>query len=181
VPFELKYYILIYKSSILRDVSMMTVVTRSGRECSVDGVPRGWKIISARVGAAVSTFYISPHGKRFSSLDAVKRYVEKFPQVALLSTRRRKRSEEFEISKPAKRFKLMDGTSAAAENAAPVTPQRGIGGAPPPSDEQAVELSETVKRRRKLLALRSPFRNLLKKTLVRNQQNTRQRTQSALF
>ena len=75
----------------------------------------------------------------------------------------------------------MDGTSAAAENAAPVTPQRGSGGAPPPSDEQAVELSETVKRRRKLLALRSPFRNLLKKTLVRNQQNTRQRTQSALF
>ena len=76
---------------------MMTVETRSGLACSADGVPRGWKIISARVGAAVSTFYISPHGKRFSSLDAVKRYVEKFPQVALLSTRSGKPSKTFFI------------------------------------------------------------------------------------
>ena len=105
--------------------------------------------------------------------------------------RRRKRSEEFEVEKqPAKRFKLIDGSASAADALTPPPPpaRRSVIASTPAATNDScgggvdqLMLSETVKRRRKMLALRSPFRNLLKKTLVRNQQNTRKRTQSALF
>ena len=103
--------------------------------------------------------------------------------------RRRKRSEEFEVEKqPAKRFKLIDGSASAADALTPPPARRSVIASTPAATNDAcgggvdqLMLSETVKRRRKMLALRSPFRNLLKKTLVRNQQNTRKRTQSALF
>ena len=38
-------------------------------------VPGGWKVISLRQGSTINPFYLSPDGKRFASLEAVKVHV----------------------------------------------------------------------------------------------------------
>lgn len=69
-----------------------------------------------------------------------------------------KRGAECELSQPAKRFKLLDGSSRGVEKE---------------EVEGGLELSEEIKRKRRQLTLRSPFRNLLRRTLIRNQNLTR--------
>ena len=58
----------------------MTVVSNSIGDIHQGAVmPRGWKIIVARNGSAVKPFYISPKGKRFATLEAVRRHVNVLP------------------------------------------------------------------------------------------------------
>lgn len=135
----------------------MTVVTRSvlwSKE-----VPRGWKVVSMRQGTTISSYYLSPEGKRFISLEAAKEHIAS--QVADLSDtegnefihspRRRKRKQSGEQVPGAKRLKFDNDVEQDDEPA-----------------EEPFSLPVEIQRRRKLMAARSPFRNLLKRTLVRN-------------
>jgi len=134
----------------------MTVVTRS--ELWSKDVPRGWKVVSIRRGLTMSTFYLSPEGKRFASIEAVKEHIAS--QVADLSDtegndfihspRRRKRKRSGDNFSGAKRLKF-DNDFYDDD-----------------IEEEPISLPLEIQRRRKLMAARSPFRNLLKRTLVRN-------------
>jgi len=136
----------------------MTVVTRSvlwSKE-----VPRGWKVVNIRNGSAINTYYLSPEGKRFVTLTAVKEHIAR--QLADLSDtegndfihspRRRKRKHSGESIPEAKRLKFDNSDDAEDDDAV----------------EEPYSLPLEIQRRRKLMAARSPFRNLLKRTLVRN-------------
>ena len=58
----------------------MTVVSNSFGETHQAAImSRGWRIIVARNGSAVKPFYISPKGKRFATLEAVRRHVNVLP------------------------------------------------------------------------------------------------------
>jgi len=135
----------------------MTVVTRSvlwSKE-----VPRGWKVVSLRHGSTISAYYLSPEGKRFITLEAAKEHIAS--QLAELSDtegndfihspRRRKRKHSGEQVPGAKRLKFDNDVTQDDEAA-----------------EEPFSLPVEIQRRRKLMAARSPFRNLLKRTLVRN-------------
>ena len=139
----------------------MTVVTRSvlwSKE-----VPRGFKVVNIRQGSTVSTFYLSPEGKRFLTLEAAKEHIAS--QLADLSDtdgnefihspRRRKRKRSGESTSGSKRLKL--DNEVIEDNDA---------------EKETFSLPIEIQRRRKLMAARSPFRNLLKRTLVRNHVRT---------
>jgi len=139
----------------------MTVVTRSvlwSKE-----VPRGFKVVNLRQGSTVSTYYLSPEGKRFLTLEAAKEHIAS--QLADLSDtdgnqfihspRRRKRKRSGESVPGPKRLKL-DNDVIEDDDAG----------------EEPFSLPIEIQRRRKLMAARSPFRNLLKRTLVRNHVRT---------
>jgi len=136
----------------------MTVVTRSvlwSKE-----VPRGWKVVNIRSGSVMNTYYLSPEGKRFVTLAAVKEHIAR--QLADLSDtegndfihspRRRKRKHSGESIPEAKRLKFDNNDDSEDDDAV----------------EEPYSLPLEIQRRRKLMAARSPFRNLLKRTLVRN-------------
>jgi len=135
----------------------MTIVTRSvlwSKE-----VPRGFKVVNIRQGSTVSTFYLSPEGKRFITLEAAKEHIAS--QLADLSDtegnefihspKRRKRKFSGESVPGAKRLKFDNDTTEEEV-----------------ASEEPFSLPIEIQRRRKLMAARSPFRNLLKRTLVRN-------------
>jgi len=139
----------------------MTVVTRSvlwSKE-----VPRGFKVVNLRQGSTVSPYYLSPEGKRFLTLEAAKEHIAS--QLADLSDtdgnefihspRRRKRKRSGESVPGPKRLKL-DNDVIEDDDAV----------------EEPFSLPIEIQRRRKLMAARSPFRNLLKRTLVRNHVRT---------
>lgn len=121
-------------------------------------VPGGWKVIALRRGSAVSTFYLSPDGKRFASLLAVKAYVRAEEQKKRMKRKRQETFEEIEKSEPvAKKLKLDDKDSEDDQFK------------PPPSTSLPLE----IQRRRKVMMVRNPYRNLLKKVLARNHENLR--------
>lgn len=136
----------------------MTVVTRS--VLWSNDVPRGWKVVSLMQGRSLtfSTFYLSPEGRRFASIEAAKEHLAS--QVADLSDtegndfihspRRRKRKLSGDNFSGAKRLKFDNDIN-----------EDDI-------EEEPISLPIEIQRRRKLMAARSPFRNLLKRTLVRN-------------
>jgi len=131
----------------------MGVVTRSvlwSRE-----VPEGWRVVSMRQKSTMNSYYISPEGKRFDSLVAAKEHIAS--QLADLranelvnSPRRRKRKLSGENVPGAKRLKF---DNDVVEDDV---------------EEEPISLPLEIQRRRKLMVARSPFRNLLKRTLVRN-------------
>jgi len=135
----------------------MTVVTRS--VLWKKDVPRGWKTVSLRQGSVVNSYYLSPEGKRFATLEAAKEHIA--IQLAdmsdtegnefIHSPRRRKRKFSGGDPPSAKRLKF-DETVTEEEN----------------HSIEPLSLPIEIQRRRKLMAARSPFRNLLKRTLVRN-------------
>eukprot|EP00092_Neocalanus_flemingeri_P021687 GFUD01023525.1.p1 GENE.GFUD01023525.1~~GFUD01023525.1.p1 ORF type:complete len:279 (+),score=62.28 GFUD01023525.1:303-1139(+) len=134
----------------------MTVVTRSvlwSKE-----VPRGWKVVTMRQGSTMSSYYLSPEGKRFASLETAKEHIAS--QLADLSDtegnefihspRRKKRKHSGEQVPGAKRLKFDNDVEEDDV------------------EQEPISLPLEIQRRRKLMAARSPFRNLLKRTLVRN-------------
>eukprot|EP00092_Neocalanus_flemingeri_P035864 GFUD01039046.1.p1 GENE.GFUD01039046.1~~GFUD01039046.1.p1 ORF type:complete len:171 (+),score=27.27 GFUD01039046.1:46-558(+) len=124
----------------------MTIYTRSSLQTNT--LPRGWKLIKARpVNTMVENiFYISPEGKRFQSLEAAKAWllcsIESFTDSEI-------------IDSPKKVSRRIHEEKAEAEIEYALNKYR-------------VELPENIKRRRKMMASKSPFRNLLKVTLTRN-------------
>jgi len=138
----------------------MTVVTRS--VLWTKEIPRGWKLLNIRQGVALTPYFISPEGKRFATLEAAKEHIA--DQVADLSDtenndlihspKRRKRKLSINESPSSKRLKFDSDVV-----------------------EEILDLSLPIEiqRRRKLMAARSPFRNLLKRTLVRNHVRSRGR------
>ena len=124
----------------------MGVYTRSSLQTKT--LPRGWKQIQARPvnGIAQSTFYLSPEGKRFQSLEAAKAWllssIEEFTDSEL-------------IDSPKKVSRRMQEERAEAELEYAM-------------NNYKVQMSDNIKRRRKIMSARNPFRNLLKVTLTRN-------------
>ena len=107
-----------------------------------------------RQKSTMNSYYISPEGKRFDSLVAAKEHIAS--QLADLranelvhSPRRRKRKLSGENVPGAKRLKFDNNVVEDVE-------------------EEPISLPLEIQRRRKLMVARSPFRNLLKRTLVRN-------------
>ena len=124
----------------------MTIYTRSSLQTHT--LPRGWKLIKARpVNTLVeSTFYISPEGKRFQSLHAAKAWlissIESFTDSEI-------------IDSPKKVSRRIHEEKAEAEIEYALNKYR-------------IELPENIKRRRKIMAAKNPFRNLRKLTLTKN-------------
>ena len=121
-------------------------------------VPGGWKVIALRRGTAVSTFYLSPDGKRFASLLAVKAYVKAEEQKKRMKRKRQETFEEIKKSEPvSKKLKLDDKDSEDDQFKAP----------------PSISLPLEIQRRRKVMMARNPYRNLLKKVLARNHEKLR--------
>ena len=129
-------------------------------------VPGGWRVVNIRQGGSITPYYLSPQGKRFPSLKAVQTHVatlrggqehgedEDTPAVEI-SDKKRKRKRKRTVTSEgsaAKRLNLEEESESSEET------------------NTVVDLSipPEIKKRRKLMAMRSPFRNLLKRTLVRN-------------
>ena len=93
-----------------------------------------------------TTFYLSPEGKRFQSLEAAKAW--------LLSTIEEYTDSEI-IESPRKLSRRILDEKAEAELEYVL-------------NDCKIELPENVKRRRKHMATKNPFRNLLKLTLTKN-------------
>lgn len=151
----------------------MTILSGSRPQLWSREVPGGWRIVNIRQGASITPYYLSPEGHRFSSLQAVRSHVATFkPKRTELKEaeevspgteksdkkrkRKRKRTRTCEGS-VAKRLRLEEEEEASNQ---PEVPDLDL----------SVDLSipPEIQKRRKLMALRSPFRNLLKRTLVRN-------------
>lgn len=132
-------------------------------------VPGGWRVVSIRQGLATNPFYFSPEGKRFASLEAVKVHVANKQTIFSdaedntndddKKKKRRKRKRKLSEVVPevnertAKKLKFDDTELEEDKSDKPKVP---------------IKLPEEILKRRKLLAARSPFKNLLKRTLVRN-------------
>jgi len=128
----------------------------------VDKLPHGWKTITAK-GAKnkETTYYISPDGKRFLTIDSARTYISQnvFNQNEITAARKRRRSmdtleEEVKQLRKAKRGKFAEGV---LNNNSDSEDEK--------EDAEDLKISPEIKRRRKSMAMRSPFRNLLKKTL----------------
>ena len=87
---------------------------------------------------------------------------------------RKRRAEEQDIGKPAKRFKLGNGAAKQEKE----KEEREISKEAPSSP---LQLSEGVRRQRQIMTERSPFRNLRKQILKKNQSKMvlRERSKSA--
>ena len=126
-------------------------------------VPGGWKVISLRQGATINPFYLSPDGKRFASLEAVKVHVAS-ARADLSDAEMDGEGREVKKKKRRKR-KRQAGEEAPSE---PVAKKLKFDDLEDDKTKAPLSLPIEIQKRRKLLAARSPFRNLLKKTLVRN-------------
>ena len=125
-------------------------------------------MISLRQGSTINPFYLSPDGKRFASLEAVKVHVAS--AKADLSDAEMD-SEGREIKKKKRRKRKRQTTSEEGLDLAPSEPvakKLKFDDSEDDKTKAPLSLPIEIQRRRKLLAARSPFRNLLKKTLVRN-------------
>ena len=120
--------------------------------------------VSVRQGGTISPCYLSPEGKRFTSLDQVKAQVqEKEKQREEERRRRRKRKRK--------------QTEAEPDTSEPVAKKLRFEGDEESQGEVAGvrSLPAEILKRRRLMTARSPFRNLLKRTLVRNHVRVRGR------
>ena len=152
----------------------MTVLRTSRPQLWSREVPGGWRIVNIRQGGSITPYYLSPEGQRFSSLQAVRSY------VATSNLKRTQLREVGEASpageKSSKKRKRKRKRTGTCEGSAAKRPRVE-------EDSEKQEMSEVdlsvdlsvdlgippeIQKRRKLMALRSPFRNLLKRTLVRN-------------
>lgn len=128
-------------------------------------VPGGWKVISLRQGATINPFYLSPDGKRFASLEAVKVHVAS--ARAELSDAEMD-AEGREVKKKKRRKRKRQASAEEAAPSEPVAKKLKFDDLEDEKTKAPLSLPIEIQKRRKLLAARSPFRNLLKKTLVRN-------------
>ena len=138
-------------------------------------VPGGWRVVSIRQGSTINPFYLSPDGKRFGSLEAVKVHIatsknilsdiedDKEGEVKKKRRRKRKRKDSVTSEPIAKKLKFDDKD---LENTT--------------VDTVPLSLPVEIQKRRKLMAAKSPFRNLLKRTLVRNHVRMRGRILTTL-
>jgi len=125
-------------------------------------VPGGWRVVNIRQGATINPFYFSPEGKRFDSLQAVKKHAEVAKKEDKKQRRRkRKRKNDDSFSEPtAKKLKFDDLVDDEVKK---------------DSDIDPLSLPAEILKKRKMMTARSPFRNLLKRTLVRNHNRFRGR------
>ena len=65
-------------------------VTRTAQQSSA--LPSGWRSIRARVGQLTTTFYISPAGRRFSSLQEATRHISATAMAASIRNMEASRS-----------------------------------------------------------------------------------------
>lgn len=103
------------------------------------------------------------------------RIIKKLKFLKLFCFRKR-RAEEQDIGKPAKRFKMGNGAAKQEKE----KEEREISKEAPSSP---LQLSEGVRRQRQIMTERSPFRNLRKQILKKNQSKMvlRERSKSASF
>ena len=154
----------------------MTVLSARRPQLWSREVPGGWRIVNIRQGGSVSPCYLSPEGHRFSSLQAVRSHVATFKQKRTELKEAEKQKEEEDLSpgkeksnkkrkRKRKRTQTSEGSVAKRLKLEEDSEQQEVA-----EDEVSVDLSipPEIQKRRKLMALRSPFRNLLKRTLVRN-------------
>ena len=140
-------------------------------------VPGGWKIIGLRAqkSAAIHSYYLSPEGKRFASLEAVRDHISRAElsdaeidvedREVKKKQRKRKRRKSLASSEPvAKKLKFDDEEMNSEEG----------------NSKDPLILPSEIQKKRKLMAANSQFRNLLKKTLTRNHHKRIQRKLSSL-
>ena len=125
----------------------MTIYTRSSITNLNTTLPRGWKLISAHKANSDNRvkFYISPEGKRFQSLQSVKSW--------LIATVRLANNEI--IESPRKVSRRIQEEKSKCETQYQMNNNRII-------------MSDRIIARRKMMAEKNPYRNLLKTTLKRN-------------
>ena len=147
----------------------MTVLCNKRPQLWTREVPGGWRIVNIRQGGSITPYYLSPEGRRFASLQAVRAHVATLKVKSIeaedeaapdteTSTHKRKRKRKRKAScsgSVAKRLRLEDEEDVEPRDSEPAS---------------LLDLSipPEIQKRRKLMAMRSPFRNLLKRTLVRN-------------
>lgn len=125
----------------------MTIYTRSSINNLNTSLPRGWKLISAHQANSNNKvkFYISPEGKRFHSLQSVKSW--------LIATVKLANNEI--IESPRKVTRRIQEERAKSETQYQ-------------SNNNRIIMSDRIIARRKMMAEKNPYRNLLKTTLKRN-------------
>ena len=157
----------------------MTVLSASRAQLWTREVPGGWRIVNIRQGGSITPYYLSPEGRRFSSLQAVRSHVA----TSNLKRRQLREAEGGEASPAKKKRKrkrtgTCEGSAAKKPRVEDASEQQQEICDVDLSSDLSLDLSPDlsldlsippeIQKRRKLMALRSPFRNLLKRTLVRN-------------
>ena len=113
----------------------------------------------------LQSFYLSPEGKRFQSLQTAKSW--------LISTiEAYERSDIIESPRKMRRTSYNGRTRVSIE--------RISAEADSSNNSPRIDLTENSKRRRKSMAMRNPFRNLLKTTLNKNYKVEARKSQSKL-
>ena len=113
-------------------------------------LPEGWKVIRARYGKAVISLIISPNGKKFETLQKAHEYMEE---------ERGKAKKKRDTSRPEK-SEVMRRLFEA--------------------EDTPLALSESARYKRKYMANKNPFRNLLKRTLEKNHIVNASQSQSSI-
>ena len=127
----------------------MSRATRSIVESDKQQLPKGWKTILAHgpKDNRTSLCYISPTGKRFYSLEAVKSYILEIEDDEIednVDSDKRK-IVPFERLHSSSRKKLMNNNKT--------------------TEDCEFKMSPEIKRRRKQMSMKNPFKDLLKRTL----------------
>ena len=155
--------------------SEMTILCAARPQLWTREVPGGWRIVNIRQGGSITPYYLSPEGRRFSSLQAVRTHVATFKQKRTEVSEAEKAEgeiEEKEVSptteksnkkrkRKRKRTQTCEGSVAKRLKLEEDSDQQDLA-------DVDLSIPPEIQKRRKLMALRSPFRNLLKRTLVRN-------------
>ena len=113
-------------------------------------LPEGWKVIRARYGKAVISLIISPNGKKFETLQKAHEYMEE-ERVKAKKRRDTSRPEKSEVMR-----RLFE------------------------AEDTPLALSESARYKRKYMANKNPFRNLLKRTLEKNHIVNASQSQSSI-
>jgi len=139
----------------------MTLKIKKRLQLWSQSVPGGWRVVNIRQGTTINPFYFSPEGKRFSSLQAVKVHAVHTKKQEKKHRRKRKRKIDESFSEPtAKKLKFDDCDDDEVKKDTETDP---------------LSLPAEILKKRKMMSVRSPFRNLLKRTLLRNHNRFRGR------
>ena len=147
-------------------ISEMTVRKRPQLWCRE--VPGGWRVVSIRQGTSINPFYFSPEGKRFASLAAVKVHVANKQNVLSDTEDNTEHDDDKKKKKKRRKRKISEVTPEEENKERTAKKLKFEDDKDEDTKKVSLKLPEEILKRRKLMAARSPFRNLLKRTLVRN-------------
>ena len=143
----------------------MTILCNNRPQLWSREVPGGWRIVNIRHGGSITPYYLSPEGRRFASLQAVKAHVATLRVKSIEAEDEAGPGEDVSGKKRKRKRKRRDTSEGSLAKRLKLEEESEPSEPPPEVD---LSIPPEIMKRRKLMMMRSPFRNILKRTLVRN-------------